>query len=137
MKHRRRAVLLWLSFAFVTWNVVFDRGVANAALEFTREQIVRHQNGAPVVSIDAGFRPRVGHAALTASLYSGLVLACGARCCCCLGGGRKSWERRKCARPRCPGAAKPPMNPHLIYDWNKIGAAPPPSVVMLDDETLA
>ena len=28
------------------------------------------------------------------------------------------------------------MNPHLIYDWNKIGAAPPPSVVMLDDETL-
>ena len=28
------------------------------------------------------------------------------------------------------------MRPHLIYDWNKVGAAPPPPVVMLDDETL-
>ena len=28
------------------------------------------------------------------------------------------------------------MNPHLIYDWNKVGAAPPPPVVLLDDETL-
>ena len=28
------------------------------------------------------------------------------------------------------------MQPHLIYDWNKVGAAPPPPVVMLDDETL-
>lgn len=28
------------------------------------------------------------------------------------------------------------MNPYLIYDWNKVGAAAPPPVVMLDDETL-
>jgi len=28
------------------------------------------------------------------------------------------------------------MKPHLIYDWNKIGAAAPPPIVMLDDETL-
>ncbi len=28
------------------------------------------------------------------------------------------------------------MNPHLIYDWNKVGAVAPPPVVMLDDETL-
>ena len=28
------------------------------------------------------------------------------------------------------------MRPHLIYDWNKVGAAAPPPVVMLDDETL-
>jgi 2-isopropylmalate synthase len=28
------------------------------------------------------------------------------------------------------------MKPHLIYDWNKIGAVDPPPVVMLDDETL-
>ena len=28
------------------------------------------------------------------------------------------------------------MNPHLIYDWNKVGAAAPPPLVMLDDETL-
>ena len=28
------------------------------------------------------------------------------------------------------------MNPHLIYDWNKVAAGPPPPHVMLDDETL-
>ena len=28
------------------------------------------------------------------------------------------------------------MKPHLIYDWNKVGAPAPPPVVMLDDETL-
>ena len=27
-------------------------------------------------------------------------------------------------------------NQRLIYDWNQVGAAPPPPVVMLDDETL-
>lgn len=28
------------------------------------------------------------------------------------------------------------MKDGLIYDWNKVGASPPPPVVMLDDETL-
>jgi 2-isopropylmalate synthase len=28
------------------------------------------------------------------------------------------------------------MNQRLIYDWNQVGAAAPPAVVMLDDETL-
>jgi isopropylmalate/homocitrate/citramalate synthase len=28
------------------------------------------------------------------------------------------------------------MNQRLIYDWNQVGAAPPPPLVMLDDETL-
>jgi 2-isopropylmalate synthase len=28
------------------------------------------------------------------------------------------------------------MNASLIYDWNKVGAASPPPIVMLDDETL-
>jgi hypothetical protein len=109
MKHRRRAVLLWLSFAFVTWNVVFDRGVANAALEFTRQQIVRHQNGAPVVSIDAAFRPRVGHAALTASLYSGLVLACGAAVLLLFGRGKGS--RGSVVSARDPDAPAPRNHP--------------------------
>jgi hypothetical protein len=75
---QRRASILWITFSFVTWNVVFDRGVADAAIEFTREQIARYHVGAPVVAIDAAFRPRVRQAALIASLYSGLVLGFGA-----------------------------------------------------------
>ncbi len=77
MRHRRLAIALWITFAFVTWNVVFDRGVADAAVELSRDQIVRYQQGAPVGSIDIRFRPRVRQAAVTATLYSGVVLLCG------------------------------------------------------------
>ena len=77
MRHRRLAIALWITFAFVTWNVVFDRGVADAAVELSRDQIVRYQQGELVGSIDVRFRPRVRRAALTATLYAGVVLMCG------------------------------------------------------------
>ena len=77
MRRVRLALILWLVFAFVTWNVVFDRAVADAGVQFTRDQILRHQQGAPVESIALGFSPHVGRAALKASLYAGIVLACG------------------------------------------------------------
>jgi hypothetical protein len=77
MKRVRLAVVLWLIFVFVTWNVVFDRAVADAGLQFTRDQIQSHAQGAPVDSIATGFSPHVGRAALKASFYAGIVLACG------------------------------------------------------------
>ena len=77
MRHRRLAIVLWITFAFVTWNVVFDRGVADAAVELSRDQIARYQQGLPVASIDARFRPRVRRAAVTATLYAAAILACG------------------------------------------------------------
>ena len=78
MTQRRFTIALWLTFAFVTWNVAFDRRVADAALAFTRDQITRDQEGAAVVPIDVGFSPHVRSAALHASLYAGAVLLCGA-----------------------------------------------------------
>ena len=79
MKTRRVVVVaLWITFAFVTWNVVFDRHVANAAAEFTRDQIVRYQQGTPTTSIDVGFRPRVADAALSAWLWTSPILIAGA-----------------------------------------------------------
>ena len=77
MTRRRLAIALWILFAFVTWNVVFDRAVTTAALGFTREQIVRYQQGASTASMDTAFRPRVRQAVLTASAYSGAVLLAG------------------------------------------------------------
>lgn len=77
MKNRRVVVALWLACAFVTWNVVFDRGVAVAAVEFTRDQIARHQQGEPVAFIDDAFSPRVRAAALEASLYAIAILVVG------------------------------------------------------------
>ena len=69
---------IWAAFAFVTWNVVFDRQVYLAAVEFTAQQIERYQRGEAVASIDAAFSPRVGQAAWRASAWGGAVLAVGA-----------------------------------------------------------
>lgn len=60
---------LWAVFAFVTWNVIFDRHVLVSAVEFTRDQIVRSQNGDALISIHEGFSPRVRHAAVQATLW--------------------------------------------------------------------
>jgi len=78
MTLRRIAVALWLAFAFVTWNVAFDRSVADAAHAFTREQIKRYEEGAAVVPIEVGFSPQLRPAALRATIYAGAVLLCGA-----------------------------------------------------------
>jgi hypothetical protein len=78
MRRRGVVIALWLVFAFVTWNVVFDRYVATDAVEFTREQIVRRQQGEPVTSIHEGFTPRVGRAAIRASLWTMPIVAAGA-----------------------------------------------------------
>ena len=75
---RKTVVVLWLVFAFVTWNVVFDWRVSIAAREFTQQQIIRYEHGLPTSRIDTEFEPRVGQAAQTASLYAAGVLACGA-----------------------------------------------------------
>jgi len=78
MRQRRVAAALWLAFAFVTWTVMFDRSVADAAHAFTRDQIERYDEGAAVVPIEVGFSPHLWSAALHASLYAGAVLLCGA-----------------------------------------------------------
>ena len=78
MMQRRFVIALWLAFAFVTWNVVFDRRIADAAHRFTRDQVMRYQQGVPVVPIELGFSPELGPAALHASVYAGVVLLCGA-----------------------------------------------------------
>lgn len=77
MRRVRCSVVLWLLFVFVTWNVVFDRAIADAGLQFTRDQIQSYQHGASLESIAAGFSPHVGRAALKASFYAGIVLAWG------------------------------------------------------------
>jgi hypothetical protein len=69
---------LWAVLAFVTWNVLFDRRVNLAAEEFTRQQIVRAQNGGSPMSIHDGFSPRVRDAALQATLWVVPILGAGA-----------------------------------------------------------
>lgn len=77
MRLRHAALVLWLAFAFVTWNVAFDRAVADAATAFTREQVTRAQQGMAVAPIETAFRPQVRRAAAAASGWAALVLAAG------------------------------------------------------------
>lgn len=71
-------IALWLTFAFVAWNVIYDRQVTTAAVEFAREQILVYQNGGRPASLHAGFSPRVREAALGASLWVTPILVAGA-----------------------------------------------------------
>jgi hypothetical protein len=73
----RTALLVWAAFAFVIWNVVFDRRVYEASVSFTQQQIQTFQAGQPVSPIDAAFRPQVRRAAWEASAWGGSVLATG------------------------------------------------------------
>jgi hypothetical protein len=74
---RRAAFIIWAVFAFVTWNVVFDRHVYVASMRFTQDQIEKFQAGQPINSIETGFRPHVRQAAWEASAWGGSVLAIG------------------------------------------------------------
>ena len=71
------AMALWVACAFVAWNVIFDRYVSVAAIEFSREQILRYQHGDSLISIHAGFSPQVRHAAWQSSLWVSPVLVGG------------------------------------------------------------
>ena len=68
---------MWAVFAFVTWNVVFDRHIYVASVRFTQDQIEKFQAGQPINSIEKGFRPQVRQAAWEASAWGGSVLAIG------------------------------------------------------------
>ena len=72
---------LWLASVGVVWNVIFDRAVTIAALEFTREQVIRYHAGEPPTGIHAGFSPRVSQAAWHASLWVSPIVAAGAVAC--------------------------------------------------------
>jgi hypothetical protein len=69
MSRRSVAILLWAACVIVIWLVIYDRSVLVAGLTFTREQVLRHQQGLPVTSIHDGFSPLVREAAWRATLW--------------------------------------------------------------------
>jgi hypothetical protein len=74
---QRVALALWAAFAFVTWNVVFDRHVYVTSVRYTQEQIRRHDRGERVSSIEEAFTPELGSAARRATMWSVAVLGVG------------------------------------------------------------
>jgi hypothetical protein len=74
---RRAAVLAWLAFAFVAWNVMFDRGNYVAGVQFAQTSIELHQQGRQPLTIADGYQPLVRASAARATLGAAVILVAG------------------------------------------------------------
>src|SRR5687768_14272046 len=72
-----RSTALWLLFAFIVFNITFDRLVAVEGARLTRASVERYLAGERPLTIDEAYRPAVARAALVASLYGAGALALG------------------------------------------------------------
>lgn len=76
----RRTVLalaLWAAFAVLVFSVIVDVHTRVAATEFMTAQFERRRQGAPLHTIEQGFRPLVRQAAWRAAPWPLLILAIG------------------------------------------------------------
>ena len=71
------AIGLWLVFAFVTWNVVFDRLIVLAGRRYVYAAVVSARQTGSYQRIDDWMRPATTQAVWTASVVAGLIAAVG------------------------------------------------------------
>jgi hypothetical protein len=71
------AVVLWVVFAVVVWNAVFDRMVVLAGRRYAYHAAMLYRTTGRYLLIDQAMRPAVAHAARVASLAGGVVLLAG------------------------------------------------------------
>jgi len=76
-KRRRFAVWLWVLFAFVVWNVVFDRLIINATRDYVDAANAAAKTSAPPQKIDAAMRPAKSRAMWLAKGSAGVILLVG------------------------------------------------------------
>ena len=72
------ALALWAVFAALTFNVIFDFHTRVAAIDFMAAQYQRRITGAPLETIEHGFRPLVRQAARQAAPWPLLIFVFGA-----------------------------------------------------------
>ena len=72
------SLALWMVLAIAVFSIIFDTKTRVAGFDFIASQAVRRAQGAPLDTIDHGFRPRVRAAAAESSLWLLLVLITGA-----------------------------------------------------------
>ena len=80
MNQRRRvvtAIVLWLVFAFVVWNVVFDRILVLAGRRYVHDAKLLYRTTGHYLHIDDVMRPAVTHGVWVASTVA-LAIALGA-----------------------------------------------------------
>jgi hypothetical protein len=76
-RSRRIAQVLWIVWAVLVWNVVFDQVIVRAARDYLAAAMTAVATGGPYARMDAWMRPAVAHGALLATLASGAILLVG------------------------------------------------------------
>jgi hypothetical protein len=76
VNRKRLAVGLWIVWAVVVWNVVFDRVLVEAGREYVRTAMAAAGHG-PYARIDDAMRPAVPRAVALASAAAGVIAAVG------------------------------------------------------------
>ena len=77
MNQRRRivtAIVLWLVFAFVVWNVIFDRILVLAGRRYSHDAMVLDRTTGHYLRIDDVMRPAVRHGVWVASIVALAIL---------------------------------------------------------------
>jgi hypothetical protein len=73
----RIAIALWIAWAVIIWNVVFDQLIVFAGRRYIQAAALAAQAGGPYVRIDDWMRPAVRGGLWMASAAAGAVLAIG------------------------------------------------------------
>jgi hypothetical protein len=77
VNRRRAAAWLWIVWAFVVWNVVFDRVIVEAGREYVRVADAAAKAGGPYARIDDAMRPARSRALWLATASAGVILVVG------------------------------------------------------------
>jgi ABC-type Fe3+ transport system permease subunit len=73
MNRQRLAIVLWLVWAVVVWNVVFDRVLVNAGRDYVRTAMAAANGQGPYARIDDRMLPALTQA-LVAATAAALVI---------------------------------------------------------------
>lgn len=67
------AIVLWLVFAFLVWNVIFDRLIVLAGRRYSHDATVYFRSTGKYLLIDEVMRPAIAHGVLVASVSAGAI----------------------------------------------------------------
>jgi hypothetical protein len=71
------SLALWAVLALAVFSIIFDARTRAAGVGFVAAQAARRAQGAPLDTIDHGFRPRVRAAAAESAVYPVVILVIG------------------------------------------------------------
>jgi hypothetical protein len=77
MKSRRIAQALWIVWAIVVWNVVFDHVIVVAGREYIAAAFAAARGGGPYAHMDDWMRPAVARGLWVATASAGVILLAG------------------------------------------------------------